>query len=46
VGVKISTTDQAGRVVRVEMTEQQARELALGLVKAADASGRMYPWLC
>jgi len=38
--VKITKTDQARRVVRVEPTEHQARELAMDLIEAADATLR------
>jgi len=42
--VKLSNGDDPGRLVRVEMTEHQARELAADLVSAADGSLRGTLW--
>ena len=43
--VKLTNGDDPGRLVRVELTEHQARELAADLIEAADASNQMYPSL-
>ena len=38
--VKLTSGDDSGRLVRVELTEHQARELAVDLINAADGSLR------
>src|SRR5882757_4022270 len=42
--IKMSNGDDPGRLVRVEMTEHQARELAADLVNAADGRLRGTLW--